>query len=311
MQKFGFFLVPGYSLVALSCAVDVLRAANLEAQAVNFEWVLLGDDCSAVASSSGIELPCISINNNAVFDVVVVCGGERSHMYHSKKVDTWLREHARKGSNIGSISDGAYVVAKIGLFDNCRSTIHWKCQSAYRELYPSLDIRMSIFEIDGKRFSCVGGTASLDLLLNFVSKKLGVEIAGRVADNYFHDTIRGEDQTQHMTGALRFAGSNKKLTKALLLMEAAIEFPMPINEIADEVNISQRQLDRIFQEYLKTSPSKYYREMRLLRAGEMLRQTNVPISQIALGCGFQSVTHFSKYFKQQFNDTPRKYRHRS
>lgn len=311
MQKFGFFLVPGYSLVALSCAIDVLRAANIEAGSNDFEWVLLSDKCAPAKSSSGIELTCAAIDETEKFDVIAVCGGERSHTYQSKKLENWLRGHARIGTIIGSISDGAYIVAKTGLFDNCRSTIHWKCQSAYRELYSNLDIRMSILEIDGKRFSCAGGTASLDLILSFVSDKLGVEIAGRIADNYFHDTIRGKEQVQHMAGALRFASSNKTLTDALLLMESALEYPIPVSEIARKVNISLRQLDRIFQANLSKSPSKYYREMRILRAGEMLKQTVLPISEIALGCGFQSVTHFSKYFKQHFNDTPRKYRYRS
>lgn len=311
MQKFGFFLVPGYSLLALSCATDVLRSANLEAGEIIYEWVLLGEDGKSVVSSSGIDLPCTAIDNFDKSDVIAICGGDRSHLYQSKKVDQWLREHARNGKIIGSISDGAYVVAKTGLFDKCRSTTHWKCQSGYRELYPNLDIGMTIFEVDGKRFSCAGGTASLDLFLSFVSEKLGSDIAGRIADNYFHDTIRGQDQMQHMTGALRFVVRNKTLTDALLLMESALEFPIPMNEIAKRVNISLRQLDRIFQTNLNTSPSKYYRELRLLRASEMLKQTDLPISEIALGCGFQSVTHFSKYFKQHFNDTPRKYRHRS
>lgn len=301
--------MPGYSLVALSCAIDVLRAANVEVERNIFQWVLLGDECSSTGSSSRIELPCLAINRDEKYDVIVVCGGERSHTYHSTQVDNWLKGQARNGTLIGSISDGAYIIARTGLFDNCRSTIHWKCQSAYREIYPELDIKMSILEVDGNRFSCAGGTASLDLMLSFVSKKLGHEVAGRIADNYFHDNIRGDDKVQHMTNALRFATRNKILSDALILMESALEAPMQIEQIAKKINTSVRQLDRIFRTYLDTSPSKHYRNLRLLRASGLLRQTSLPISEIALGCGFQSTSHFSKFFKQSYNETPRRYRH--
>lgn len=308
MQKFGFFLVPGYSLIALSSAIDVLRSANVEIQNTEFHWELLGDSGESVESSSGIVLPCTTIDVSNKFDVVAVCGGERSHLFRSRKTENWLKDQARKGALMGSISDGAYVVAKVGLFDNSRSTIHWKCQSAYRELYPDLDVQMSIIEVDGKRFSCAGGTASLDLMLNFVATKLGKDIAGRVADNYFHDVIRGDDQVQHMTSALRFATRNKTLSDALILMESELETPISIAVIARKLNVSHRQLDRIFRSHLHTTPSKHYRGIRLLRATGLLKQTNLPISEIALSCGFQSSSHLTKFFKLKYEMTPYQYR---
>jgi transcriptional regulator GlxA family with amidase domain len=309
MQKFGLFLVPGFSLVALSCVIDVLRAANVAVKKSEFSWTLLGDNCTRVTSSSGLELPCEPINNNDKYDVITVCGGERSHMFHSKNVDNWLHLRARTNIKIGSISDGAYVVAQAGLFDKCRSTIHWKCQNAYREIYPNLDIKMSILEMDGNRFSCAGGTSSLDLMLGFVSLKLGKEVAGQIADNYFHDNIRGDGEVQHTTGALRFALRNKTLSDALSLMEAALENPITIESLTQELGVSLRQLDRLFQTHLKTSPSKHYRDMRLFRASGLLKQTSLSVSEIASGCGFQSASHFSKYFKQRYQQTPRKYRY--
>lgn len=307
-QRFGFFLVPGYSLVALSCAIDVLRAANIEAEQEVFRWQLLGDDCELVSSSSGIGLSCHPIAKTQEFETIVICGGERSHLFRSKPVDNWLKDQARGGTRMGSISDGAYIAAHVGLFNKCRSTIHWKCQSAYRELFPLLDIRMSILEVDGDRFSCAGGTASLDLMLHFVSKQLGESIAGRIADNYFHDVIRGDEQVQHMTSALRFAARNKTLSEALVIMEKNLEDPVQVEQIATRLNISHRQLDRIFKGHLKTSPSKHYRELRLLRATGLLKQTDLSIGEIALGCGFQSSSHLTKFFKARFNTTPSQYR---
>lgn len=209
---------------------------------------------------------------------------------------------------IGALSDGAYVVAGAGLFKKVRSTIHWKCQGGYRERYPDLDVRTSILEVDGNRFSCAGGTASLDLMLRFVSDELGPEIVGRIADNYFHDVIRGDNQVQHMTSAFRFAARNKTLSDALLIMEERLENPVPLHELADRLGVSHRQLGRLFQRFLETSPSLHYREMRLTRASALLKQTGMSITEIALGCGFQSASQLSRHFRTRYGETPRDHR---
>ena len=163
-------------------------------------------------------------------------------------------------------------------------------------------------EVDGNRFSCAGGTASLDLMLKFVSNDLGAEIAGRIADNYFHDVIRGDDQVQHMTSAFRFASKDKRLSDALLSMENNLENPLEISEIARRIDVSHRQLDRIFLRNLNTTPGSHYRGMRLIRAEGLIKQTELSIGEIAIGCGFQSSSHLSKFFKKQFGVTPSQHR---
>ena len=307
-QTFAFFLVPGYSLVALSSAIDVLRAANVEAEQPFFHWILVGEQQGPVASSSGIELAVEKITLRHSLDVVVVCGGERTHLFSNPEVEKWLRDCAREQCEIGSISDGAYLVAKAGLFDKHRSTIHWKCQNAYRELYPKLDVRTSILEIDGRRFSCAGGTASLDLMLNFVARAHGNTIAGRIADNYFHDVIRGDDQAQHLTSAFRFATRNEVVSQALFKMESALEDPIPVATIADQLDVSHRQLDRLFRQHLGAAPSSFYRDLRLARASSLLKQTNLPVSEVAVSCGFQSASHLAKYFARKYDETPLQHR---
>lgn len=307
-NTFAFFLVPGFSLVALSSAIDVLRAANVEVDQNYFEWRLLGEETGVVASSSGIELPVDQISAYNQADVIAVCGGERTHLFANARVEKWLRDCAREHRRIGSLSDGAYLVAKAGLFNQCRSTIHWKCQNAYRELYPNLDVRTSILEIDDLRFSCAGGTASLDLMLNFVASSLGSAIAGRVADNYFHDVIRGDDQTQHLIRAFRFATRNETVSQALFKMEGALEVPLSVAQIANELHVSHRQLDRLFRTHLGASPSHFYRDLRLARASSLLKQTALSVAEVSVSCGFQSASHLAKFFYRKYQETPLQHR---
>ena len=299
-------------MLALACAIDALRSANVECGRIAYKLQLLHADphgsTGEVSSSSAIPIPTELIATNDSFDVIAVCGGERSHDYFSKNLDRWLRQFASRSTIIGSISDGAFVVAKSGLFDKCRSTIHWKCLDAYRERHPQFDIRASIMELDGNRFSCAGGTASLDLMLNFILRDLGPEIVTRIADNYFHDTVREESQAQHLATAFRLAGRNPLLSKCLLMMENNLEKPFSIAKMAKTLGTSHRQLDRLFNKHLKTSPAEYYRLLRLARGASLLLQTGLPVSEVAVGCGFQSSSHFSLHFKEQYEATPGQYR---
>ena len=308
--RFDLALVPGFSLAALSCAVEVLRAARLEAPEVGFGWRLLAADGlpGTVASSSGIALETAAWTDTTRADAVVICGGERTHHFRHAGLEGRLREAARRAMMIGALSDGAFLVAETGLFDRARSTIHWKCQSAYRERHPNLDVRASILEIDGACFSCAGGTASLDLMLRLVARTLGIEAAGRIADNYVHDRMRGDDQMQHEASGFRFAGRSKVMVSALTAMEGNMETPLPIAEIARLVGTNPRQLDREFHRYLGTAPSTHYREMRLVRAGALLRQSGLSVGEIASACGFTSPSHLARHFRERYGASPSEYR---
>ena len=308
--RFDFVLVPGFSLVALSCAVEVLRAARLEAPDVGFGWRLLSADGPAgvVASSSGIALETTAWSDAARADAIAICGGERTHHFRHAELEGRLREAARRGTMVGALSDGAFLVAETGLFDRARSTIHWKCQSAYRERHPGLDVRASILEIDGARFSCAGGTASLDLMLRLVARTLGIEAAGRIADNYVHDRMRGEDQMQHEASGFRFAGRSEAMVSALTAMEGNMETPLPIARVAAHAGTNPRQLDRLFRRHLGTSPSAHYRDIRLVRASGLLRQSDLSISEIAVSCGFTSPSHLARHFRARYGARPSEYR---
>ncbi len=315
-----FFLVPGFSLVALSCAVDALRAANPVLGRRAYEWRLTADpgdlgeppSGDGIPSSSHIRLPAAPLTNGDTTgvapDLIAVVGGERSHDYTSPALAGSLKRAVGRGARIGSISDGAFPVAAAGLFDGYRSTIHWKCLDAYRERFPDLDIRTSIFEIDRSRFSCAGGTTSLDLMLTFVMAAHGAETASQVAENYVHDRIREAAQEQHVTAAIRLAGRNRHLAEAILLMERHLEDPLSVDRIAEAVALSGRQLTRLFRSHLRQPPGQFYLDLRIDRAASLLRQTGMSVSEVAVACGFQSASHLGRHLKRRHGTTPGQWR---
>lgn len=314
-RDFSFVLIPGYSLLALSCAIDVLRAANADAGDSIYTWRLLAHESGPIESSSGLQLPCeaASMHHPDSFgdrNVVAIVGGDGSHNFFDEELYRWLRNFVNSDTVIGSISDGAFIAAECGLFYNHRSTIHWKCLEAYKVRFPDLDCRASILELDRKRFSCAGGTASLDLFLHFVHEDFGAEGVAKINDNYFHDAVRDSSISQHMAQAYRFANRSKLLAEAMTLMTQNLEQPLSIAEIAHRIGTTHRSLDRLYNKHLGLSPGKYFRQLRLARAGGLLLQTGLPISEVALSCGFNTASHLGTHFRQSYGLTPNQYRKR-
>ncbi len=302
-----FVLIPRFSLLALSASVEALRAANAVSGHPLYRWSLVAAAPGPVTSSSGLALEAESLETAGAATVVAVCGGERSHTYADPDLRSWLRRIAASGALVGALSDGSYVVADSGLFDGVRSTIHWHCLDSYRERFPRLDIRASVFELDRRRFSCAGGTSALDLMLTLVQQHHGEDLAAAVADNYIHDHIREAGSTQ-VSAVLQLRRRSGRLADAARLMTAHLENPLPIAEIARRLDISGRHLDRLFRRHLETAPGRYYRGLRLERARHLLIQTGLPIAEIAAATGFASSAHLARCFRQAHGCSPRTHR---
>ncbi len=316
-RHFVFVLVPGFSLLALACAIDVLRAANRDGGSEVYGWQLASVRGESVLSSSGLpmeteNIQAVSADNKAVQrSVFAICGGDTLQYDDSSELITMLKRIARSNVLIGSISDGAFLLAEAGLFNGYRSTIHWKCLDAYRARFPDLDTRASILEMDRNRFSCAGGTASLDLFLQFVLRDFGKAQVASIADNYFHDTVRDSSIDQDVAHAYRYASQSSVLAEALRIMSLNLDQPLSIADIARQAGTTHRSLDRLFARHIGHSPAQYFKKLRANRAANLLLQTAMPVSEIALASGFSTASHMGQYFKTVYNMTPTQYRQMS
>ena len=216
----------------------------------------------------------------------------------------WIRKEARKNTTIGAICTGTYILAKAGLLNDCKSTIHWENQDSLKEEFSDLTITESIYAIDKRRFTSAGGTASLDLMLYIISQDFHTGFAKLIADQMIHDSIRTELDKQLPSIPNRIGARNPKILTAIKSMEGNIEEPLSPLILAANLGISIRQLERLFQRYFAKSPKRYYMELRLQKARNLLLQTEMNVLQIALACGFSSSSHFSKCYKSAFNVTP-------
>ncbi|MFD2207681.1 GlxA family transcriptional regulator [Kiloniella antarctica] len=308
-QRVVFFLVPKFSLIAFTSAIEPLRLANRESGKKLYSWNLVSADDQPVMSSCGIPIsPTMNFDDPHSFHTAIICSGEDAHKNTDKRIHSWLRRVERMGTDIGALCTGAHILAKAGLLDDYSCTIHWENLEGFIEDFPEIEVTPELFEIDRNRFTCAGGTASLDMMLNVISSQHGHELAAEVANQFMHDRIRDQHDQQRMSMPVRLGVRHPKLLAVIKLMEDNLEEPLTRIQLARDAGLSTRQLERLFRKYLSRSPARYYLELRLNKARLLLLQTNMSVIDVALACGFVSASHFSKCYRDFFGRTPRKER---
>jgi transcriptional regulator GlxA family with amidase domain len=308
-QRIGLVLVPNFSMIAFTAAVEALRLANRTSGQALYQWSLFSVDGRPVKASNGIALhPDGDLEAANRFDTVAVCSGTDVQRFQDRALVSWLRRMARQGADIGALCTGSYILARAGLLDGYRCTIHWENLAGFFEDFPDIEVSSELFEIDRNRFTCSGGTAAIDLMLNVIARQHGHELAAGVADQFLHERIRDHRDHQRMSLPARLGVQHPKLLKVIELMEQNLEEPLSRSGLAVTAGLSTRQLERLFRKYLNRSPARYYLELRLNKARLLLLQTNMSIIDVALACGFVSASHFSKCYRDFFGRTPRKER---
>ena len=301
----GFLMVPNFSMIAFASAIEVLRLANHVTGARLFAWRLYSPDGRPVSASNGIAVACDGgYREVGPMPEIVVCAGlEVEKLDHSVLV-AQLRKLAFYGVSIGAVCTGTYVLAKAGLLEGYRCAIHWENYDSFREAFPDIDVTQELYEFDRNRFTCAGGTAALDMMLALVTAKAGASVATLVTDEMIHHRMRDSHERQRMELRTRLGVSHPKLLAVIGEMDKRLESPLSCAHLARIVRLSPRQLERLFQRYLDTTPTRYYLGLRLNRARHLIRQTSMPILAVGLACGFVSASHFSKCYSEFFKRTP-------
>ena len=308
-RTFGFLLLPKFSLLAFTSAVEPLRSANRLTGRPLYDWKLISRDGGPVASSGGIEVMThASIAEVGRLPDLFVVAGLDAQRIDDPKILSWLRRLERGGCRLGALTTGSYVLARAGLLEGYRCTIHWENLAGFREDFPGIDATAEVYEIDRNRMTCAGGTAAMDLMLGLIAVDHGRELATAVAEQFIHERIRDPSEPQRMALRNRLGITHPRLLEAIEIMEGDLEEPLSRDALAARTGISTRQLERLFRKYLQRTPTRYYLELRLYRARGLLTQTALSVLDVALACGFVSASHFSKCYRESFHKTPREER---
>jgi transcriptional regulator GlxA family with amidase domain len=304
-QAFAFIMVPEFTMMPVTSAIEPLRLANRLSEKTLYTWTMHSLDGKPVAASNGI-LAMVNGDLDMVPEhaTIVVCAGLNAQHYATKPLLSWLRKMARRGVDMGAVCTGSHILAEAGLLDEYKCTIHWENLPGFAEEFPEIEATGGLFEIDRDRFTSAGGTTALDMMLTLIASQHGPDLAAQVAEAILHSPIRHHSEHQRMSLPARIGARHPKLVGIIARMEENLEDPLSPSLLAKQAGLSTRQLERLFRRYLDRSPKRYYLELRLKKARSLLLQTDMSVINVALACGFSSPSHFSKCYRAFYGRTP-------
>jgi transcriptional regulator GlxA family with amidase domain len=300
-----FLLVEEFSAMCLMSAIEGLRAANYVMGRKAYTWSLASHDGKPVKASNGIVMATeIDIGQEFRTDFLFVVSSFVNNPPYRSKLHSRLRQQARAGAKLGAISCGTFILARAGLMNDARCTLHWEYQPAFAEEFPDVRLVTDLYVIDKNRYTSSGGIASMELVLQVITEQHGEAVARKVANNFQLDRIRNAGVSQRAGAVARMDTMPPAVQESVRLMLDNVELPLSNVEIAHHIHTSVRNLERMFKRNLKASPAKYYVSLRLEKARELLLHTNLPTLEVALQCGFSSSSYFARCFQREFGQRP-------
>lgn len=305
-RRIGFLLIPGFALMSYASSIEPLRAANRLAGRTVYDWRHFSPAGQAAASSTGALVPVDGdLSAAGGLDMLMVCAGGDRIDFAEPATLARLRRLARQGVAMAGVSGGPVILARAGLLDGFRCTVHWEHAAAFAEEFPALAPTGALFEIDRGRLTSAGGIAALDMMHAVIEGDHGAALAGRVNEWFLQTGIRQGGGAQRMDPRLRLGLADARVARVVAAMEARIEDPLSREDLAAMAGVSLRQLERLFMTALGRGVAAHYLDVRLDRARSLMRQTGMPVGEVALACGFAAPAHFARAYKRRFGHAPR------
>ncbi|MCF8512637.1 MAG: GlxA family transcriptional regulator [Rhodobacteraceae bacterium] len=306
----AFVLLPKFTMLAFSSAIEPMRMANQLTQRVLFRWSVLSDDGKPVACSNGVSVMVDgSWTETKPEGIVLVVSGVEPEGKASVALGDWLRGLWRRGSMVGGLCTGAYALAQAGILKGRRFTMHWDNTTAFAENFPDLLPSRQVFSIDDRIMTCAGGVAAADLMLKLISDRFGAELGQEVMNMCLLTQRRDEADSQTASLATRLGTRHDKLLQAAAYLEARIEEDLDLDGCAQHLDLSRRQIERLFNRYLGLTPVRYMNDLRLARGRALLAETDMKVTEVAVACGYASTSHFSKSFRKKYGVSPYRFSH--
>ena len=304
-KQLGFLLLPEFTLLAFSAALDPLRIANQLSQKPLYRWTLFSETGQPVLSSSGVEIGvCNPITEVPKALRVMICSGNRGVEAADNKTVGMLRRHARFGGKFGGICTGAATLARAGLLEGRAFTLHWENQPGFIERFPNLTPSPRRFEVDGNLWTCGGGAAATEMMISIIKQDYGRDFAIVISDMCLNGGDIEPRMVQRSSLARALSTRNSKLVQIVQTMHKQIEEPLSLAKLSAQNGLSRRQIERQCKQLLNETPATIYRNIRLDRGRTLFVETDMSVSDISVACGFNSVSVFSRHYKERFGASP-------
>jgi transcriptional regulator GlxA family with amidase domain len=304
VESLAFMLIPGFSAIAFFSAIEPLRIANRLANRSLYSWSVHCPAGDHARASNGMQIRAEGPVPDNV-QSVIVCAGFDPLQAVSRALLGQLRRTWRGGMRLGAIDTGAFILAEAGILGNEMITLHWEAVGEFNHRYPHISVSTELYERHARLFTCAGGTAAMDMMLDAIAASHGVELANAVSEQLIHDRIRRPSDPQRIPLAQQAASAGPIVQRVIAEMERSMTVARPVAAIVRAAGINRRLAERHFAARLGCTPARYYREMRLKQALGLIRNANLPVHEAALAAGFSSQPVFSRACKQHFGKSPR------
>lgn len=311
-RVFAFYLLPDFTLLAFSSAVEALRLANTALGYEAYAWRVVSSDGGKVRASCGVSLDVDHsiaaerqlLNGQQRPSVAVVCGGKQPEHYVDRAAEAWVRECRNRAISVAGLCTGSRILAKAGLLNDKRCAIHWETQPGFAERFQDADVGLGIYEIDRNVYTCAGGAAALDMMIHIIGRDHDDSVVNGICELALIDRVRRPGDRQRIPFAKQLGVQDPILMKLVEQMVRNLTDRVDMEQLVDLSGRSRRQIERLFRNKLGCSPARYYLKLRLERAQLLLLQTTIPVVEVAIACGFVAGSHFAKCYREEFGCAP-------
>lgn len=297
-------VLPRASILEVASVLDPMRSANRHLGETRFRWRIVTPDGEAAPLTCGIELPSHGGLESALgADFLMVIAGYDQSIVASRKLIRDLQRIAGRFQAVGAVDAAPWVLARAGLLEGHRATVHWEDLEDFASAYPTVDVVPDRYVISGNRVTIGGARPAADFMLHLIGARCGAGVAGQVADSFLYETSADGSRAQR-TGLVPGA-RDPRVSQALTMMSQALEEPLGLAQIAQALGVGTRRLEQLFRDGLGHGPATAYLELRLQAARRLVNDTAHDMQEIALRTGFSDRSSFSRAFRRRFGLSPR------
>ncbi len=302
---FDFLLLPEFSFIGFAALVEPLRIANRFKPGA-YVWRMVSADGLPVTASNGIDLhPQACLSDPSAASVVFAIASFNPLNHYTPAIGRLLQQRVQQGAGLGAVDTGCFVLAEAGLLKGESVTLHWEAVPAFQERYPLVPVQGEVrFTLSPRLMTSAGAMASVDLMLEVISRDHGNALALLVSEQLVSGWVRERADHQRLQISARYKVHNAKVVQVIERMEQHIETPLSSEALAAAIGVTRRQLERLFQDHLRVSPLQFYLRLRLERARHLLRQSSMGVIEVGLACGFAAASAFSRADRRHYALSP-------
>ncbi len=293
--KTAVLVLDDCNTLSFASAVDPMRAANRLADRPAFDWEYVTATPEPATLTSALQVPGIPLARLDRCDLMIVIAGFNLVRHATPSLLAGLRRIANTGATMAGIDGGPWLLAEAGLLDGHAATTHWEDLETFATRFPEVDVRPDRFTVSGNRLTSGGAIPAVEMMLHIIAARHGAGFAARVSGLFLYEGAPEPGRPQSRTGAPHRHSALTARTNAI--MQAALDDPLPLAEIAKALGTSPRTLQQQFRLRLNTTPQDHYLQLRLAEARRLVTDTDMALMDVALATGFTSQSSFARAFR--------------